>query len=144
VELLAPIRRVRDRRALAAARRAADDELVRTRLPSPRLAWRTRELLDEQRRRELAAAIVELLHGSDARFLPSASPLNRAAARAETDLLLRLAATLADCSRPLRPRGIVLVDRLLGDASSPLYSRERASRLHAALNEALEALEDAT
>ena len=69
MELLAPIRRVRDRRALAAARRAADDELVRTRLPSPRLAWRTRELLDEHRRRELAAAIVDLLHGSEARFL---------------------------------------------------------------------------
>jgi hypothetical protein len=142
MDVLAPIRRSRERRALAAARRAADDELVSTRLPSPRLAWRIQELLDEDRRRELAQSIVDSLHQSDARLLPGASPLNRAGARSESDLLLRIAATVADCARRVQPRGLVLVERLLSDSASPLYSPERASRLHVELQRALDALED--
>ena len=142
MDVIAPVRRLRERRALAAARRAADDELISTRLPSPRLAWRTQELLDDDRRRELAQSIVDSLHQSDARLLPGASPLNRAAARSESDLLLRIADTVADCRRHVQPRGLVLVDRLLFDSASPLYSPERAERLHVELQRALDALED--
>ena len=44
MDAIAPIRRLRARRELAAARRAADRELLETQLPPPRLAWRTNEL----------------------------------------------------------------------------------------------------
>jgi hypothetical protein len=41
----------------------------------------------------------------------------------------------------VRPRGILLVERLLTDGSGPLYARERERRLHGSLEEALRALE---
>jgi hypothetical protein len=141
MEVLAPIRRIQARRELAQARRAADEQLLATALPPPRLAWRTNELVDADHRRDLAASLVEVVHGSGTRYLPGASPLNRAAARAETDRLLRLAARLAETERPVRPRGVLLVEQLLVDARSPLYSRERARRLRAALDEAFAELE---
>ena len=140
--VLAPIKRLRERRELAAARRAADAELCSTDLPSPRLAWRTNELVAEEHCRELAHSLVGVVQASESRFLPSASPLNRAAARAETDLLLRIAARLSELDRSVRPRGILLVERLLSDGTSPLYARERAGRLRVALEEALNALGD--
>ena len=141
MEVLAPIRRIQARRELAHARRAADEQLLATQLPPPRLAWRTNELVDDDHRRELAASLVEVVHGSGTRYLPGASPLNRAAARGETDRLLRLAARLAETGRPVRPRGVLLVEQLLGDGRSPLYSRERARLLRTALDEALTELE---
>jgi hypothetical protein len=141
MEVLAPIRRIQARRELAQARRAADEQLLATALPPPRLAWRTNELVDADHRRDLAASLVEVVHGSGTRYLPGASPLNRAAARAETDRLLRLAARLAETERPVRPRGVLLVEQLLVDARSPLYARERARRLRAALDEAFAELE---
>jgi hypothetical protein len=140
--LLAPIRRLRERRELGAARRAADAELVEQRLPSPRLAWRTNELVADDHRRGLAQTIVDLVHASEGRYLPSASPVNRGAVRDDADLLLRIAATLAELKRPIRPRGVLLVERLLTDGSSPLYARERAPQLRRALEDALAALDE--
>jgi hypothetical protein len=140
--VLAPIKRLRERRELAAARRAADAELCATDLPSPRLAWRTNELVADEHRRELAHSLVGVVQASESRYLPSASPLNRTAARADTDLLLRIAARLSELDRGVRPRGVLLVERLLSDGASPLYARERASRLRVALEEALRALGD--
>jgi hypothetical protein len=141
VPVLAPIRRLQARRELAHARRVADAELIAAQLPPPRLAWRTNELVAKEHRRDLAQVLVEVVHGSGPRYLPGASPLNRVAARAETELLLRLAARLADTKHAVRPRGVLLVERLLDGGSSPLYARERAGRLHASLEEALAALE---
>jgi hypothetical protein len=141
MEALAPIRRLRERRELAAARRHADEQLLESAIPSPRLAWRTNELVGDDHRRELAESIVEVVHGSTSRYLPGASPLNRGAARTEVELLLRLAARLEDMPRPVRPRGVLLVEQLLTDGSGPLYARERARHLHAALVDALQALE---
>jgi hypothetical protein len=132
---------LRKRRRLAAARRDADAELAATTLPSPRLAWRTNELCSDDHRREVAESILDVLQASRSRVLPSASPLNRGAARAEAELFLRIAAVLEDVGRPVRPRGILLVERLLTDGSGPLYARERERRLHGSLEEALRALE---
>jgi len=41
----APLRSWQARRALRSARRNADEQLLESRLPSPRLAWRTAEQL---------------------------------------------------------------------------------------------------
>jgi len=141
VQALVPIRRFRARRELAAARRAADAELVSSRLPSPRFAWRTNELCAEDHRRLLAESLVGVVHSAEGRYLPGASPLNRVAARAEASLLLRLAAALADSGRAVTPRGVLLVERLLTAGTSPLYDRAREDGLHDALAEALDVLE---
>jgi hypothetical protein len=135
------IRRFRARRELAAARRTADAELASSRLPSPRFAWRTNELCAPEHRRVLSESLVDVVHSAESRYLPSASPLNRPAARAESPLLLRLAASLAEESRAVTPRGVLLVERLLSNGASPLYDRTKADGLHDALTEALEVLE---
>ena len=141
MQALVSIRRFRARRELAAARRAADAELVSSRLPSPRFAWRTNELCSTEHRRLLSESLVTAVHSAEGRYLPGASPLNRAAARSESALLLRLAATLVEDGRPVTPRGVLLVERLLTEGDSPLYDRSRVDGLHEALGEALDVLE---
>ena len=142
MDTVLPLRRLRARRELAAARRAADAELIGARLPSPRLAWRTNELVGDGHRLRLAASIADVVHDSESRYLPGASPLNRGAARTEVAALLGLGSRLADTQRPVRPRGVLLVERLLTDSRSPLYARERSAKLRAAIEEAAAALED--
>ena len=139
--LLAPVRGWEARRALRAARRRADAELLSTRLPSPRLAWRTEELVAEDSRVELGRSLTDVLHSADERLLPSASPLNRASIRALRAQLLELAARLCDLPRPVAPRGILLVERLLYDGSGPLYSRSAPNRLRVEIQQALAALD---
>jgi len=141
MEVLAPVRRFRAHRELAAARRAADAELLATALPSPRFAWRTNELCSDEHRRALAESLVQVVRGSDTRYLPSASPLNRVAAREQLPLLLQVAAVLADTQRRVTPRGVLLVEELLNGSKSPLYLHRRSNELRTALVDALKALE---
>jgi hypothetical protein len=141
MEVLAPVRRLRARRELVAARRVADAELVATTLPSPRLAWRTNELCSAEHRRALAESLVEVARASEGRYLPSTSPLNRAATRDQLALILQIGSVLADTSRRVTPRGVLLVERLLTDPKSQLYARPATEDLHAALAQALGALE---
>ena len=89
----------------------------------------------------LSESIVTAVHSAEGRFLPGASPLNRAAARTEAALLLRLAAALADGGHAVTPRGVLLVERLLTASTSPLYDRAFEDGLHDALAEALDVLE---
>jgi hypothetical protein len=144
MELLATVRRFREHRELVAARRAADRELLRSRLASPRLAWRTNELCSAEHRHELADSIVEIVRASWTRQLPGASPLDRAAASGEASLLLEIAALLADRQRPVTPRGVLLVERVVGSDESPLFNHGAGARLHVQLTEALQVLEGRT
>jgi hypothetical protein len=139
--LLSPVRGWEARRALRAARRRADAELLAARLPSPRLAWRTEELVAEGSRVDLGRSLTDVVHSADGRLLPGASPLNRAAIRAMRAQLLELAARLCDLSRPVAPRGVLLVDRLLYDGAGALYGRAAPNRLRAETEQALAALE---
>lgn len=130
-----------ERRALNAARRSADEQLVASRLPSPRLAWRVAELVAEGHRIELGRSLTTVVHGADERLLPSATPLDRSAIRACRAQLLELASRLFDFDRSVAPRGMLLVDRLLTDGSGPLYGhgdprklRLEVAKLHAALD----------
>src|SRR5262249_53520397 len=139
--LLAPVRSWEARRALRDARRRADAEILATRLPSPRLAWRTDELVSDDNRIELGRSLTDVVHAADERLLPSATPLDRAAIRGVRAQLLGLAARLYDISRPVAPRGVLLVDRLVADGSSPLYGHDTSNRLRAEVAEAQAALD---
>jgi hypothetical protein len=140
--LLAPVRGWEARRALRAARRRADAELLSTRLPSPRLAWRTSELLGEEHRVELARALTDVVHASDERLLPAASPVDRAAIRVCRPQLLELASRLCDVRRPVTVRGVLLAEALLVDAGGPLYGHGDPDRLASAVARAVAELED--
>ena len=139
--LLAPVRSWEARRALRDARRRADAEILATRLPSPRLAWRTAELVSEDNRVELGRSLTDVVHAADERLFTSATPLDRAAIRGVRAQLLELAARLYDFSRPVVPRGVLFVDRLLLDGSGPLYAHGTPNRLRDAVAEARAALD---
>lgn len=140
--IAAPLRQWEERRALRAARAAADAELLDTRLPSPRLAWRTAELVSDENRVDLARSLTSVVHAADERLLPSASPIDRVSVRACRACLLELASRLSDLDRPVRPRGVVATERLLVDGRGPLYAHGGARRLRAAALRALEYLDD--
>jgi hypothetical protein len=126
--LLAPVRSWESRRALRAERRRADEELLASRLASPRLAWRTAELVSDENRRALGRSLIDVVHAADERLLPTATPLNRRAVRECRAELLELTARLFD-AHPVAPRGVLLVERLLHDGSGPLYGDTSPTRL---------------
>jgi hypothetical protein len=133
--------RWRARRAQRTARWAADAELVRRDSPPLRLAWRVEELVATKNRMDLAHSLRSLVRDSRPRYLPSASPVNRLAVRAESEALLSLASRISELDRPVAARGVLLVDRLLVDGSGPLYDRERIDELPLYLDTALGALD---
>ena len=132
---------LRPARELKRARRTADAELVRLTLPPPRLAWRTAELTAGAHRIELARELRKLVEAADSRYLPSASPIDRGQVRSDEDALVALAARLGELPRPVAPRGVLLLERILHDNDSPLYQGFARKTLEAALAEAAEALE---
>ena len=140
MSLLAPFRGWESRRARRAERRRADAELLAARLPSPRLAWRTAELVADDHRLELGRSLTDVVHAADERRLPSAAPLDRPAVRRCRAQLLELAARLCDLDRDVAPRGVLLVERLLEDGAGPLYGHADPVRLRRAVLAALEAL----
>ena len=128
-------------RALRAARWAADAELTRRESPPLRLAWRVEELVATKNRLDLAHSLKTLVRDASLRYLPTASPVNRVAIRAESETFLALAGRLADLKRPVAARGVVLLERLLVEPSGPLYDRELVDDLPLYLDTARAALE---
>ncbi len=139
--LSAPFHGWEARRALRTARRVADDELLVTRLPPPRLAWRRDELVADGHRLQLGRSLIDVVHASDERFLPNASPLDRGAVRECRSQLLDLASRLCDLERPVMPRGVLLVERILADTSGALYSGTGTRLLALELKKTRNALE---
>jgi hypothetical protein len=135
------LQRWHERRTLRVARWAADTELARREPPPLRLAWRVEELVATKRRLDLAHSLRTLVRDAGPRYLPSASPVNRLAVRAESETFLALAGRLADLERPVAPRGVVLLERLLAEPSGPLYDRELVDDLPLYLDTARAALE---
>jgi hypothetical protein len=139
----ATVRELQARRELR-HRRATADRLI---LQAPRhagtselTAWRARELTAAPAREELRREIEQLLRALSPDRLPSASPLNRPAARHNSDLLLVLAGRLGD-GNPVAARGVLLTRALLREAGSPLYNEQAGELLPRALSRALGALE---
>jgi hypothetical protein len=135
------LRRWHERRTLRVARWAADTELARRDAAPLRLAWRVEELVATKSRLDLAHSLRTLVRDARPRYLPSASPVNRIAVRAESETFLALAGRVADLGRPVAPRGIVLLQRLLTEPSGPLYDRELVDDLPLYLDTARAALE---
>jgi hypothetical protein len=125
---------LRARRELRARRAAADLDLARRDRPPLRLSWRVEELVSTKNRLDLAHSLRSLVRDARPTYLPSASPFNRLAVRAESVELLALAARLADLERPVGARGVVLLDRLLTDGSGPLYDRAREDEFRPTLD----------
>jgi hypothetical protein len=61
--------------------------------------------------------------------------------RANRAGLLDLASRLFAVERPVQPRGVLLVERLLVDGSGPLYGRNDPVRLRLAVRKARAALD---
>jgi hypothetical protein len=139
-----PFKELQRRRALQVERRAADEELVASVLPSPRLAWRVQELVAPEFRLGVARGLTDVVHEADGTRLPGASPLNRVAVRSARPQLLALASRLADLEVHVLPRGVLLADRLVSDSHSPLYDRATADRARREVERALAALERRT
>ncbi len=73
--------------------------------------------------------------------MPGALPLNRLEIRSQIGLLRALESRLADLSRPVTPRGVLLVERVLTEPGSPLYAHGQRDQLAQMLSEACAALE---
>src|SRR3954452_1596741 len=127
-----------EHRALRAARRNADEQLLASRLPSPRLAWRAAELVAPEHRVDLGRALNDVVHHADERLLPNATPLNRGAVRECRAQLLELASCLFDNERSVTPRGVLLVERLLCEGA--LYGNGGTRKLRLELAQIREAL----
>jgi hypothetical protein len=136
-----PVRWVRARQELRAARRVADRELLLSPVPPLRYAWRAEELVAPKERRELARLLRNLVHDADPRYLPAAQVYNRRAVTASAASLLEAAARLEALDRPVAPRGILLVEQLLSDPEGPLFDPGLPSELPAAAARAAAALE---
>jgi len=144
LRLTAPFRAWTSRRELAHARRSADEQLLASRLPSPRLAWRIAELSSADHRISLGRSLSDVVHSADERLLPGARPVDRASVRESRAQLLQLAAHLFDLDRTVRPRGLILVEHLLQDGSGPLYGHADPRLLRrelAGISDALDGVE---
>jgi hypothetical protein len=135
LKLTSPLRGFEARRALKTARRRADEEILATRLPSPRLAWRVAELVSEENRVDLGRSLTDVVQAADERLLPTASPLDRVAVREARPQLLALAGRLYDTSQTVTARGVLLVDKLLVDGNGLLYGHSNPARLAAKAEE---------
>jgi hypothetical protein len=139
----AGVRAYAARSELAVVRRAADRLIASA--PhhddgSALLAWREREVIGPGERARLRREVERTLRALSPGRLPSASPLNRTAARRDAELLQVLAGRLGD-GRPVAPRGMVLAASLLREPTSPLYDDRADLLLPRALTRVLSALE---
>ena len=125
-------------------RKLADDWLLwgaAVRPSAPLLTWRADELTSRRLRRSLARVLVRIEREATGAARPGPLPLNDVALRVHSSLLLDLAARLRDRSRPVTVTGVLLVDRLLRDAWSPIYSVVPEDELVHSLQLALDALD---
>jgi len=128
----------------ARQRRAADEWLLWGATPRPESALlhrRTCELCSQRRRASLARTLRGIEREALGPVVPGPVPLNRRAIRAQVGLVQALEERLADPARPVSARGVLLVERLLTEPGSPLYSPFENAVLAEALTEALAALE---
>ena len=120
-------------------RGALDRSLAHGADPSatPELNRRARQLTSRRRRAGLAQGIRNLIDAAEEprRGYTAAAPVQRREILSERTFLLELADDLAGDDK-LSPRGIALVESLLTDGTSPVYSPSPEGALHAALTHA--------
>ena len=131
----AGVRLVRARGELRAIRRTADRLILADGVGqegSEIVHWRIGELVAPASRRRLARELDQTLRRLDPARLPSASPLRRGLVRRHEDRLRRLEQRLLD-GRPVTPRGVLLLQRLLREPGSPLYDATHERELARAI-----------
>ena len=109
---------------------------------SPELARRAEQLTSERNRRVVASGLERVIEAAEeppSRY-SSAVPLRRAEILSERTGLLGLAAELRDTSQDVNVRGVALVERLLTDGGSPLYTSSANETLDGAIRQARAAL----
>jgi len=129
---------------LATRRRLADEWLLwgaSARPSSALLDWRAAELGSPRLRSTLGHSLRRLEREVRGGTLPGAVPLNKRAIRCHLGLVRALQERLEDRTRPVSVRGMLLVERLLTEPGSPLYSSAPDDVLAEALSEALAALD---
>ena len=129
---------------LGRQRRVADEWLLwgaAARPSSALLSWRAAELGSPRLRSALAQSLRRIGREVRGRAYPGAVPLNGRAIRPHLGLVDALSERLGDHDRPVSARGMVLVDRLLTEPGSPLYSRAGDELVAQSLSEAMAALD---
>jgi hypothetical protein len=108
---------------------------------SPELTRRARQLTSRRRRARLAAGIRGVIDEAEEprRAYSAAAPVQRREILRERGFLVALAEDLLSDDE-LSPHGIALVEKLLRDGCSPLYSPGPEDDLHRALTHARAAL----
>ncbi len=127
-------------------RRAADEWLLWGAAPRPSsalLSWRAGELTSPRLRSSLVQSLRRIEREVRGGALPGAVPLNTRAIRRHPGLLRTLRERLEDQERPVSVRGMLLVDRLLTEPGSPLFSSAPEDVLAEAIGDALAALDPA-
>jgi hypothetical protein len=107
----------------------------------PALALRAAQLRSPRRRRRLAAWLERLVSDSEVTWsgMSAAVPIVRGQVSEARDSLLRLAKALRDAGR-VRPRGVAMVERLLTDADSVIYTKSARGAVELQVQAALGAL----
>ena len=112
----------------AAARARADAELLAPGCRRRGLPGARDELVADEHRLDSAASLTDVVHASDERFLPGASPLDRGAVARAGPSSSSSRARLCDLDRPVTPRGVLLVERLLADTTARSSRADRLPR----------------
>jgi hypothetical protein len=131
---------------LGRRRRAADEWLLwgaAARPSSALLSWRAGELTSPRLRSTLAHSLQRIEREARGGTLPGPVPLNKRAIRRHLSLVRALQERVEDRALPVSVRGMLLVDRLLTEPGSPLYSYVPDDVLAEALSEALAAIDPA-
>ncbi len=109
------------------------------RASSELLTWRARELTSPHHRAELGRLCRRFVaERSDPRC--RAYAVNREALKRHLHLLAELGRRLEDSTKPVTPRGMILVGNVLRDGGGPLFNPARADELGPMLAAALHAL----
>ena len=125
-------------------RRMADEWLLwgaTVRPASTLLDWRARELGSRRLQKTLAHSLRRIASEAKGGGLPGPVPLNRRAIAMNLALVRAVCERLEDGPQPVPIRGVLLVDRLLTEPGSPLYSCAPAESLSESLVDALAALD---
>jgi len=142
--LVGLVRSARAAAELGRRRRAADEWLLWGAVARPSsalLSWRVEELASPRLRSTLARGLRGIEREVRGGTLPGPVPLNARAIRRHLGLVRALQRRLEDCDPLVSVRGILLVERLLTEPGSPLYSRAPDEVLAETLSEALAALD---
>jgi len=143
--LAAAARASQEHRALVRLQASIDQLLLRKEPTplSPILVWRAGQLTSPAAREHLAASLRRVERSAGASHLAGASPLNRPAIRASHSEIEALVDRLS-APEPVPPRGILILQHLLEDPSSPFYGHAPADTLQRELRAALSALREPT